>query len=39
MTLVSDLELRAFDHTDPSLRGERFHAAMAHVRGEREAIV
>jgi cytochrome P450 len=34
MTLVSDLELPAFDYTDPSLRGERFHAAMAHVRGE-----
>jgi cytochrome P450 len=36
MTLVSDLQLQAFDYTDPSLRGERFHAAMAHVRGEGE---
>jgi cytochrome P450 len=36
MTLVSDLQLPAFDYTDPSLRGERFHAAMAHVRGEGE---
>ncbi len=36
MTLVSDLRLPAFDYTDPSLRGERFHAAMAHVRGEGE---
>ncbi len=34
MTLVSELELPAFDYTDPSLRGERFHAAMAQVRGE-----
>jgi cytochrome P450 len=36
MTLVSELELPAFDYTDPSLRGERFHAAMARVRGEGE---
>jgi cytochrome P450 len=36
MTLVSDLQLPAFDYTDPSLRGERFHAAMARVRGEGE---
>jgi cytochrome P450 len=36
MTLVGDLELPAFDYTDPSLRGERFHAAMARVRGEGE---
>jgi cytochrome P450 len=28
MALVSELELPAFDYTDPSLRGERFHAAM-----------
>ncbi len=28
MTLVSELELPGFDYTDPSLRGERFHAAM-----------
>ncbi|HEY4917738.1 MAG TPA: cytochrome P450 [Solirubrobacteraceae bacterium] len=36
MTLVSDLQLPAFDYTDASLRGERFHAAMANVRGEGE---
>src|SRR3954452_9573260 len=34
MTLVSDLELPTFDHTDESLRGERFHEAMAAARGE-----
>ena len=34
MTLVSELELPAFDYTDPSLRGERFHAAMAQLRRE-----
>ncbi len=32
MTLVSELELPSFDHTDPQMRGERFHAAMAAVR-------
>jgi cytochrome P450 len=32
MTLVSELELPAFDYTDPSLRGERYHAAMAELR-------
>jgi cytochrome P450 len=32
MALVSELELPTFDHTDPSLRGERFHAAMGEVR-------
>jgi cytochrome P450 len=32
MTLVSELELRSFDHTDAQMRGERFHAAMAAVR-------
>ena len=32
MTLVSELELPEFDHTDPSLRGERFHAAMDDLR-------
>src|SRR3954453_21849016 len=32
MTLVSDLELPVFDYTDVSLRGERFHTAMAEVR-------
>jgi cytochrome P450 len=29
MALVSDLELPAFDYTDPSLRGDRFHVAMS----------
>ena len=29
MALVSELELPAFDYTDPSMRGERFHEAMA----------
>ncbi len=29
---VSELDLPEFDYTDPSLRGERFHAAMAEVR-------
>jgi cytochrome P450 len=28
MPAVSELELPAFDYTDPSLRGERFHSAM-----------
>jgi cytochrome P450 len=28
MALVSELELPVFDYTDPSLRGERFHAKM-----------
>ena len=32
MALVSELELPAFDYTDPSLRGERFHAAMRELR-------
>jgi cytochrome P450 len=32
MTLVSELELPTFDYTDPSLRGEDFHAAMARLR-------
>src|SRR5437660_3957288 len=32
MALVSELELATFDHTDPSLRGERFHAAMDELR-------
>jgi cytochrome P450 len=30
--LVSELELPTFDQTDPSLRGERFHEAMAELR-------
>ncbi len=34
MALVSDLDLPAFDYTDPSLRGESFHAAMAEVRSQ-----
>jgi cytochrome P450 len=28
MALVSELELPAFDYTDPGLRGERFHSTM-----------
>src|SRR5271165_5448589 len=34
MALVTELELPVFDHTDPSLRGERFHQAMAEARAE-----
>jgi cytochrome P450 len=34
MALVSELELPAFDYTDLSMRGERFHAAMAQLRSE-----
>jgi cytochrome P450 len=34
MALVSELELPTFDHTDPQMRGERFHAAMAEVRAQ-----
>jgi cytochrome P450 len=34
MTLVSELELPAFDHTDPQLRGDHFHAAMDRLRGQ-----
>jgi cytochrome P450 len=34
MTLVSDLELPAFDYTDASLRGESFHEGMRAVRRE-----
>src|SRR5947209_9296701 len=30
--LVTELELPAFDHTDLTLRGERFHEAMAELR-------
>jgi cytochrome P450 len=33
MALVSELELPAFDYMDPSLRGDRFHARMAELRG------
>jgi cytochrome P450 len=32
MALVTELELPAFDHTDPSMRGDAFHRAMAEVR-------
>jgi cytochrome P450 len=34
MTLVSELELPAFDSTDQSLRGERFHAAIGELRSQ-----
>jgi cytochrome P450 len=37
MTLVSELQLREFDYTDPTLRGERFHAAMAQLRDAPDA--
>jgi cytochrome P450 len=33
MTLVTDLELKGFDYTDPGMSGERFHAAMGELRG------
>jgi cytochrome P450 len=32
MSAVADLQLPAFDHTDQSMSGERFHAAMAELR-------
>jgi cytochrome P450 len=32
MALVSELELPAFDYTDASLRGDRFHDAMSELR-------
>ena len=32
MTLVSELELPAFDYADPSMRGARFHRAMDELR-------
>jgi cytochrome P450 len=32
MTVASELDLPMFDHTDPAMRGERFHAEMARVR-------
>jgi cytochrome P450 len=32
MALVTELELPAFDHTDLSMRGERFHKEMARLR-------
>ncbi len=37
MTLLSELELPSFDHTDAEMRGERFHAAMAEVRAQAAA--
>ncbi|HEX3909311.1 MAG TPA: cytochrome P450 [Solirubrobacteraceae bacterium] len=37
MTLVSELELPAFDHTDTEMRGARFHAAMAELRAQAAA--
>jgi cytochrome P450 len=33
VTAVSELELPAFDYTDPTLRGPAFHAAMRELRG------
>src|SRR5947207_3084634 len=33
MALVSELELPFFDHTEPSLGGERYREAMAALRG------
>jgi cytochrome P450 len=32
MALVSELELPAFDYTDASMRGDRFHGTMAELR-------
>jgi cytochrome P450 len=32
MALVTELELPAFDYTDPSMRGESFHRAMSEIR-------
>jgi cytochrome P450 len=34
MTLVTDLELKGFDYTDPGMSGERFHQAMGELRAE-----
>lgn len=34
MALVGELELRSFDYTDPSLKGERFHTAMRELSAE-----
>ncbi|MGI8505483.1 MAG: cytochrome P450 [Solirubrobacteraceae bacterium] len=33
MPLASELDLPTFDHTDPTLRGERYRGAMAALRG------
>jgi cytochrome P450 len=32
MTVVSELDLPVFDHTDPQMHGERFHEEIARVR-------
>jgi cytochrome P450 len=34
MALVTELELPAFDHTEESMRGERFHSEMGRLRAE-----
>jgi cytochrome P450 len=34
MALVTELELPAFDHTEESMRGERFHSEMRRLRAE-----
>ena len=34
MALAGELELPIFDYFDPSLRGERFHAAMSEMRAQ-----
>jgi cytochrome P450 len=34
MALVSELELPAFDYTDPSMRGDSFHRAMGQLRAQ-----
>lgn len=34
MTLVSELQLPSFDHTDAQMRGARFHEEMASVRAQ-----
>jgi cytochrome P450 len=33
VTVATELELPQFDHTDPSLRGDRYRAAMAELHG------
>jgi len=33
MTLATELDLPALDHTDPALRGERYRAAMSELEG------
>jgi cytochrome P450 len=34
MTLVSELELKSFDYTDPGMYGARFHQAMRELRAD-----